>query len=205
MLSAMYHFVEGHYCLVMVKNPFGLSIFYFQYWSVLYKSCRQVLTPVNNFLHLLNSIFSRRLDLLHSIHDTTRKGFLQDKSVYDLDSLLAVTNGSFAKHSPQTDDTKHWHFSIAMWINLNITVTLCWALFSWVSYCWASLSWVSLWWVSLCLLAFRVSLCLVALCWPSFSWMPLSGMPIGILNFIMLRGMALSLLREGLLVVIKFR
>jgi hypothetical protein len=51
----------------VVRNLFGLSIFYFQLLECIFKPYRQVLTPVDNLLHLLRQpIFNKfRLVLFH--------------------------------------------------------------------------------------------------------------------------------------------
>jgi hypothetical protein len=45
----------------MVKNPFGLSFFYFRLLSVLYKSYRQVMTPIDNLPRLLRQPIFEKL------------------------------------------------------------------------------------------------------------------------------------------------
>jgi hypothetical protein len=42
------------------KYPFGLSVFYFQLEGVLYKSYRQVLTPVDNLLSFISHAPARK-------------------------------------------------------------------------------------------------------------------------------------------------
>jgi len=61
-----------------------------------------------------SSLLSARLDLLHSIHDTTKEtGFYKARVymtlIHDSLSLMAVV----AKRSLQTDDAKHPRFAIA--------------------------------------------------------------------------------------------
>jgi hypothetical protein len=43
------------------------------------------------------------------------------ESAHDLIYSSLLPTAIIAKRSPQTDNAKHWHFGIAMWINLNIT------------------------------------------------------------------------------------
>ncbi len=92
---------------MVVKNPFGLFILLFSAFSVIYKSYRQVLTPVKNLQRLL------RLP----IFDMTQTGFYQlekTRVLNDLDLLHAVVKTFVTKRSPKSDDAKLLHFDAAM-------------------------------------------------------------------------------------------
>jgi hypothetical protein len=92
-----------------VKNLFGLFRCLFSASSVIYKSYRQILTPVDNLQHLLRlPIFDKtRLVAFHktTTHRNYTNWFLpvSEKRVLmtgDLDSLHAVLKTIVAKRTP---------------------------------------------------------------------------------------------------------
>jgi hypothetical protein len=96
-----------------VKNQFGSFRLLFAASSVIYKSYRQALTPVDNLQRPLRlPIFDKTR--LVAFHENVRQRnytnwFLpvrENESAHDLDSLHTVVNTIVTKRSPQTDDGK---------------------------------------------------------------------------------------------------
>ncbi len=99
----------------MVKNALGSSVFYFQ---VLQTSA----DPHYNLLRLLKQPIFDKIDLLHFIHDTTKEcDFYRTRVRMTLIHCSLLPMVIIARCSPKTDNARHWHFSIALWINLNFT------------------------------------------------------------------------------------
>jgi hypothetical protein len=96
-----------------VKNPFGLSRLLFSASITIYKSYRQVLTPINNFQCLLKLPIFNKTRLVAFRKTTIQRNdtnwFLpvrENESAHDLDSLRTIMKMIIAKCLPQSDDAK---------------------------------------------------------------------------------------------------
>jgi hypothetical protein len=98
---------------MVVINPFGLFSLLFSASSVIYKSYRQVQTPVDNLQRCLSlPIFDKTA--LVAFHKTMTQRYYsnrflpirENKSAQNLDSLHGIMKTLLTKHLPQTDDAK---------------------------------------------------------------------------------------------------
>ncbi len=88
------------------------------YYTSLY---RQVSTPADNLLRILKQpIFNKIWLVTFHLCYNKAKRFLQKRVCMTLICCSLLPMAIIAKCSPQTDDAKHQHFSVTMWINLNI-------------------------------------------------------------------------------------
>ncbi len=92
-------------------------------FEVYYTSLTDKYWPsIDSLLHLLKQpIFNKiRLVAFHLWYNRV-KWFLQKRVRMTLIHCSLLPMVIIAKRSLQADDTKHWCFSVAMWINLNIS------------------------------------------------------------------------------------
>jgi hypothetical protein len=93
--------------IIIVKNPFGLFMFLFSVSSVIYKSYRQVLTPVNNSQHLLRPPIFNKTRLVAFHKTLTQRNytnwfllFRENESAHDIDTLHIAVKMIVADHTP---------------------------------------------------------------------------------------------------------
>jgi hypothetical protein len=90
-----------------VKNLFGLSRLLFSASSVIYKSYRQVLTPVDNLQRLLRLPIFDKTTLIAFHKTSTQRNYTnwffpvrESESAHDFDSLRAIMKTIVAKPTP---------------------------------------------------------------------------------------------------------
>ncbi len=104
----------------VVKNLLGLLSLLFSAFRVIYKSCRQALTHINNLQCLLSLRIFDNATLVAFHKKIKQRNYInwflplrENESGHDLNSLHAEMKMIVAKHSPLTDNAKLQHFEAA--------------------------------------------------------------------------------------------